>query len=313
MEMIARGEKTAAQVWESEKLRVEDVLFALEHLITSNGVVAGRKGSPLVKQQGETARAALAGLLDDHGGERLREWEEKPESLALRVRLWLGEHYGKKGDERAVPLLESVLSEGQKQAQAMLEKKLKNAPATYFIAAERLAWFYRDQGKPEEAAQAWLRVPQLHDESDWRVADALVETARSYTQAGDKTKAQAAYDQVPQYGQAWYSGLAIYDQALALIEANKHAEGRALLQQPLSGARADAVKVGLLSLLSDSYLRTGEVEMARLTAQSALDAYGALKNAPQDEGFKYQVQRAKEVLARCQGAEAGKSQASAKP
>lgn len=49
VEMLAREEKTAAQVWASGKFSVEDVLFALEYLITSNGVLVGRKGSPQVR------------------------------------------------------------------------------------------------------------------------------------------------------------------------------------------------------------------------------------------------------------------------
>lgn len=297
VETIASGDRTAAQVWESGKFTVEDVLFALEHLITSNGVIVGRKGSPLVKQQGETARAGLAGLLAQHGGERLREWEEKSESLALRVRLWLGEHYGKKGDERAVPLLESVLEQGQKQAQAMPQKKLKNAPATYFLAAEKLAWFYRDKGKPEEAAKAWLHVPQLLDESDWRGADAAIEAARFYIQTGSEAKEKESYQKAIISGDEWMANAALREYVSLLEQRHKTQEMQQLLEGELESPKAaqDSRKTIVTALLSLLYYSQGEMDKAQRYSRMALVHYKLVRDERQRQGVKNAVDKAEEV------------------
>ncbi len=295
VEMLGSGDKTAAQVWESGKFSVEDVLFALEHLITSNGVVVGRKGSPLVKQQGETARAALAGLLAEHGGERLKEWEEKPESLAVRVRLWLGEHYGKQGDERAVPLLESVLAYGQKQAQAMPEKKLKNAPATYFAAAERLAWFYRDKGKPEEAAKAWLRVPELLNESDWWVGDAQVEAAWVYTRV-DENKAEQSYRKAAQHNFPWAKQAALWGLARLLIKQDRHEEAHKFLASQLQGEAIPQKQVIVSCLLGSSYYRSGDFRSAQEWSKKALAQYAALSEVKPRMGLDAAVSESSERL-----------------
>lgn len=242
-------------------------------------------------------RHDLMGVLVGHAPEAVADLE----ALTPLQRWTLGEYYRTTNDERAIPVLTTL------QHRNLVPKSRHFT----FQSFEQLAWFYRDSGRYEEGAATWQASAKMADTQPWMVPDALLEAARLKLRAGKDAEAKALYDQVPLFGDSWLTGMALYDQGYALIKQGKHTEARALLQQPVSGARADEVKVGMLSLLAASYLRTGEVEMARLTAQNALDSYGALRDAPRDEGFKYQVQRAKEVIAWCRRYEAVKSQGSA--
>ena len=105
------------------------------------------------------------------------------------------------------------------------------------------------------------------------------------------------------WAKAGSPGMALYDRAYALIKQNQHSEARQLLQTPIAGEDGE-VKVGLLSLLSASYLRTGEVAAAQRSAQQAIDAYVALDQPRADMGLQDQVKRAKKVLAWCKGYQA---------
>ena len=93
------------------------------------------------------------------------------------------------------------------------------------------------------------------------------------------------------------NGMAFYDQANALIGQGNQEQAQKLLQRPFSGPGSESVKVGLLSLLADSFLRSGKTEQAQQTAQGAIDAYEHLGKSAPDEGLKWQVERAKGIIA----------------
>ena len=90
--------------------------------------------------------------------------------------------------------------------------------------------------------------------------------------------------------------MALYDQATTLMSQGKHIEARQLLQQPVQGQYADQIKVGLLSLLGDSYYRTQEFQKARQYNQEAVAGYASLTNPLQGEGLQALVATSKERL-----------------
>ncbi len=134
----------------------------------------------------------------------------------------------------------------------MPQKKLKNAPAIYFLAAEKLAWFYRDKGKPEEAAKAWLYVPQLLDESDWRGADAAIEAARFYIQTGNEAKEKESYQKAIISGDEWMANAALREYVSLLEQRHKTQEMQQLLEGELESPKAaqDSRKTIVTALLS---------------------------------------------------------------
>ena len=183
--------------------------------------------------------------------------------------------------------------------QSVLEQP-KIRGGTLFFAIERLAWLYRDTGQYEKEAQVWLdAIPRLPAQS-WMVPDMLVGAARAYTAQGKEEQAQQLYARVPEYGQGWFTGLIYYDSAHAMIKRGEHEAARRLLETPVNGVRAEQVRVGLLSLLSASYLKTGQLDLAQSAATQATQAYAALKTPPRNMGLEYQDERAHKVLEMCQ-------------
>ena len=271
-------EMTPQEAWQSGALNVDDLIYLLENNVDEWGGFYWEKDVEL--------RRDLEGLLIEHGGEKLKDTA----GLSPKVRLWLADYYGSVKDARAVPLAESVLSE--------FKAPVSNGSALMFLALERLGWYYRDIDEPQNAAQVWLRMKEFQPADDWRIADSMIEAARMYAVAGDKSKAQELYARVPQVAKNWFTGMALYDRAYALIKADQHGEARQLLQTPLSG-EGEEVKVGLLSLLSASYLKTGQVAAAQRSAQQAIEAYAAIAKPRTDMGLQDQVKRAKKVLAWC--------------
>ena len=125
---------------------------------------------------------------------------------------------------------------------------------------------------------------------------ALVETARLYSELGDPQKAQALYQQVAQHGNGWATGMALWDQANALIHEGRHEQARKLLMTPITGQYADQIKVGLLSLLSYSYYRSGEWEEAQKHSRETIAHYKSLEHPLEGEGQERELDRAKEIV-----------------
>ena len=227
----------------------------------------------------------LLALLLTHEADRL----QTPASVPVGLRLWLADYYQSRGDERCLRWAESVLSEsrGPDESQNPL----------MFSAVERIAWFYGDRGQHQQCAQTWLRLSDYCGGKGWWQADMWIMAARSLEQIGQNSKARELRARVPSVGDGWLSGLARYDEAQNLMNQSQHESARRLLQLPLEGTGAPNARVGLLSLLAESYLQTGEFERAESAAQSALKTYRQLKQAPSGAGFKFQVERARQIAA----------------
>ena len=186
IDKLRSGELTAGEAWQSGELKLDDVLYLLGNYFDPWGGVEW--------QNADAVRLSLAELVVQHAPEKLKN----PDELPLRVRLWVGDYLQSINDERAVALLESVLSEFK-------EAKADQDPAV-FQAAQRLGNYYKSKGEWEKSAQAWSRVVPLHDDKDWRVSDAMIEAARMYAAAGNNDKAQELYARVPQVGKSWFTG-----------------------------------------------------------------------------------------------------------
>ena len=258
---LRAGEVTADAAWQSGELKLDDVLYLLGHYFDPWGGVEW--------QNVDAVRLSLAKLVVEHAPEKLNQ----PDELALRARLWLGDYLQKAGDERAIALLESVLSEFK-------EAKADQDPAV-FQAAQRLGKYYSGKGEFEKAAQTWLRVVPLHDAKDWRVPDAIIEAARLYAQSGQDEKAQGLYTKALNSGDSWISGMVMIDQSRRSMSLDKVEEARAWLQKPLEGKRADEAKIFLFLESGKNYALAGEQDKAKDYLTKSLTIYQLLKDKNQ--------------------------------
>jgi len=200
----------------------------------------------------------------EHGGERLKDTGKLP----LTVRLWLADYFGSIGDERVLPLAESVLADLKPGAVGQEDLALQ--------AVERLGWYYRDRGEHEKSAQAWLRLEPLVSKPGWEVPDSVIEAARQWKQAGQGDKAQAAYARIAPLGDVWVTSVAVGDQARELMASGQQAPAQKMLRDALPLAMGSEAQVLVQSFLARSLLLSGDLEGARSTAQQALDAYAKL-------------------------------------
>lgn len=195
-ELLATGQD-ANLVWRSGLWKVEDVKWALENLITDNGILKGRP------QDGEKVREALASLLANHGGNLVSggNWRNLP----LKSRLWLGDYYDRTEDERAITLLQSVLDDG---------KGVAEKGAVVFRATELLARRYSRQDRFKEAAQAWLAGADALPDQTWWQADALWLGGETWMIAGDQEKADEIFDRLKTGEQPFFFGASLLTRAL---------------------------------------------------------------------------------------------------
>ena len=244
--------------------------------------------------------------------ERAR-WAEAAECVSAVVPelVALGPSHYVEISDVLLQLVQALLDEGETaQAQALcvdlevvyLRWMKRDTVDHLWQRFEVLQAHYQGAGDAKRAAElmpkvadALLKTPVEPGFTEGAVLS--LEAARWLNEHDSPDEAAVFYARIPEFGDSWHSGLALYDQGLRLVERGEHEAARALLLRPVSGPRADEIKIGLLSLLSSSYLATGDNALARQSAQQALDLNGALAHAPQDEGFKYQAQRAREVLA----------------
>ena len=222
-------------------------------------------------------RRSLGVLVARHAPEKLEG--ASLDALPLAVRLWMGEALANAGDARAVTVLGSVRDELRGRAPLATIREA----AAAFLASERLAWFYRDSDQHEKEVQSWLGLPVLLAETplqkstNWMLPDALIGAARGYNALGQDEKARGLYAQIPQYGHGWFTGLALNDQASALVSKGKHKEARQLLDTPLKDQGDEQIRIALLSLQALSYYKTGELEAASRSAQQVVEQVSSVK------------------------------------
>lgn len=213
IELSAAGQSVET-IWESGQWKIEDVMWALENLITDNGVLRGRP------RDGERVREALASLLANHGGALVSEnkWRELP----LKSRLWLGDYYDRTHDERAFAILQSVLDDGAGDAEK---------GAVLFRATELLARRYSRQNKPKEAAQAWLAGASALPDQTWWQADALWLGGEAWMVAGDQKQADEIFGRLKTGEQPFFYGASLLTRAL-------HSYGKGDNEQTLRFAKS---------------------------------------------------------------------------
>lgn len=288
--LIARlraKELSPQSAWQSGDLSADDLLYALS--------------TPTLLDESlenEPVRLGLAGLLIEHGAERL------PEALKnARLKRWIAYYFAGVPDARAVPLLEELLAEIRQPA----PNEAEAVRAIYLLM--RLSGYYEKAGDANKAAETLLRAEDyargfaMPDGAGGRVvpiagmvANRLLDAAQLYQRAGQPEKARELYARIAKYGYGWATGAALLHQAIQLVKQHRHTEARELLQTPVQGLYADQVQVALLSLLGRSYRATGNLEEARRYSKSALQQYQALKNPLQNDGLEAWVKAAQDIV-----------------
>lgn len=237
--------------------------------------------------QSVTARNGLAQLLVQHGGT-----DDGPLQAAQMLALPRPVQHIVMQALRESPPPNTV-----ELYEAMLQEKAKQPPTqeTWIPALANLGFYYMNTGQPQKAAETWMRAKNYSTNPQW-LADATSEAVRLYVQLGNEPKANQLAAQVQSYGYGWYTGSTLIDRARGLIARGKHKEARELLQQPVTGPRADQIRPLLLSQLSRSYYLTGEFEAAQQYAQAAISGYQALSIPKPAAGLKAVVGRSEERL-----------------
>ncbi len=272
-EAMQKGAISPEEAWKQGLLDAQAVQVGL-----NQGLAGGEDDAS------KRLRVSLGGLLVQHAPDVVKDALKQPKA----VQLALADFYASQGDEKAAPLYEAVL---------------KQTPAPYGQGLVLCAFgeFWAGRKQPQKAQDVFERGRQVLTGSYPHFAgEMLVRAARAWAECGNQEKADLLYPRVAKEGDAWMTGIALYYQADALLQKGQPQEAQAVLQKPVEGAGSDAVRVGLLSLLSVSYRQAGDVEQAQRAATEAVAAYKSLKEPPKGEGLEYQEQRAEQVLAWCQ-------------
>lgn len=252
IEQLLKGKMTPQKAWDSGALNIADLLYVFTDYIDDWGAFKGQENPELL--------LALARLLTEHTGEKLKN----PAALPIKLRLWLGVFFQTVRDERTVSFLESVLQEFKAPMQG-------NNP-TLFLAIERLAWYYRDKEKPEQAADTWVRLLQLKGIPDWWLTDGLFFAGTLYQEVGNEQKAADLYATIAKLrgGDEIFKAEALQAYAKLLIKQNHLAAVRQLLQQAATTSATTPSQVVALSMLGYSYYVTGNWKDARHYSQQAI-------------------------------------------
>lgn len=190
-------------------------------------------------------------------------------------------------------IAEQFTTERNPQAEKIYQDLLtidvpSNAWWQHAFIATRLADHYASMDNYLKAAQTKLSILELTNEIPWQ-ANALVEAARHYHQAGDIAKAKELYQRATHSNYGWANGLALHDQASALIAENRHDEARKLLNAPIVGQYTEQIQPALLALSAYSHYRTSDFEQSRRIGQEAIMRYKSLQNPLQNENLEYAV------------------------
>ena len=258
---LTAGTMSAQQLWDDGALKAGDVLAILE---SPNRLAPDERNEEL---QGD-----LAGLLVRQAPDTVKDVEKLP----VLVRVALGRYYSRSGDGRTVELCEQLLSE--------LDRKLaKNPQAQQWPeawAVPLLGVYYKNQRQPKKEAQTWERgLNYQKDDASWQ-ASLRLEAAQGYLKV-DKTdksgKAQALYAQVAQFGQTWWTSMAVFDQARNLMGNDQQKAARKLLLKALPDFENDKAQTMLLALLSRSFYIDGDLVQARRYSEAALELNKTVK------------------------------------
>jgi len=267
-EAMKSGKMTPEDAWKQGLLDLQVVQAGL-----SQGLAGGEDDGS------RQLRLALGGALVQHAPEVVKDAPRQPKA----VQLALADFYASRGDEKAVALYEAVLGQTK-------------APYEQGLVFKALGQFYADQKQPQKAQEAFERGNQvLTGKFPHFAGEMLILAARTWTKLGQFDKARLLDERVEKEGDAWMSGMALYDQASALIDQEQHEQARALLRTPVSGYGADQVRIGLTSLLASSYYRTGQWKEARQEVEAVAAQAQAVGHLRPGAGLEWQVTNAQQI------------------
>jgi tetratricopeptide (TPR) repeat protein len=261
VEKIKRGEMTAEEAWQKGDLNEDVLLF----LLNQEG---GDKGSLNLVD-----KAGLSDELVEVMVRYLPERVTKPESLSASIQYRVGDYFFKKREARGAEIFGKLLAEIRKKP---AETKVAK-PWYHPLVVTRLGEWHRSRGDYAAALNILTDALTVSQQANY-AADWSLQAARSYRALGDKERARKFYQQAKTYGQSWYVGLALFDEARDLMAAGRHEEARQLLKQPVTGEGASMAQVSLLSLQAHSYFLTGDFEAAQQVGKEAKQLFESLSS-----------------------------------
>ena len=287
MGQIAAGQITLDEAWSKGLLDAPKTLQLL-----------GRSARLTDDESNETLQRDLTASLVRLAPETVAA----PEKLSARVRLFLCRYYSSIGDARAVPLCETLIVEKLQNREEKVPARQISEPddqSFWLRSIIALAQYYEKAGQWQKAGETWERALGFWQDANWWQASIRLEATRFYTAIpGKEAKARELYAQVPRYGDAWFSGIAITDQADELMRQHKFEAARALLNQTVTGLNSEKFRVVMLYYMARSYLsedKDGNMMLAEKYAQAALTQAESLSPQQQDE-LQYTVGQAENIL-----------------
>jgi len=249
-EAMQKGAMSPEEAWKQGLLDAQAVQAGL-----NTGLAGGED------DVSKRLRVSLGGLLVRHAPEVTKDALKRPKS----VQLALADFYTSQGDEKAAPLYEAVL---------------KQTPAPYGqgLVMCALGEFWAGRKQPQKAQDVFERGRQVLTGSYPHFAgEMLIRAARTWAECGNQEKASLLYARVAKEGDGWMTGMALWDQGTALLSKGDYQQARVLLQRPVTGEKADQIKVALTSSLAFSYYTTGDFAEARRLCTDTSNQFKALK------------------------------------
>ena len=251
--LVNLGVLEPQKAWEAGALPVEDTIRLINEQRVRNFL------SP-------AERSRVRRELGDVLGQQLSEMPmDRWPKMDTSVKLTIADVYRSKGDARAVPIYLEMIETFENQER----QKPGSFQEVWLKPLSHLGMFYSEQKQYLQSAQTWERWREMPMSDEWH-AEWRFLAARAYAVAGEKSKAQQLYAEVPQFKNAWLSGLAVHDQANTLIHAGQHEAARQMLMKSSVEWEGESIAVGLKTLLAYSYYHTGEFELAKRYSQQAL-------------------------------------------
>jgi len=255
-EALQKGSLSPEEAWKQGLLDAATVQVGL-----NQGLAGGEDDAS------KRLRVSLGGLLVQHAPNVTKDALKQPKA----VQLALADFYASQNDEKAVPLYEAVW-------------KQTTAPYEQGLLALALGSFWSNQNQPQKAQDAYMRSREvLVGKHSHLAAEMLLVTARAWAKVGNQEKARLFYAKTAEDGDGWMSGIAIWDQASALIQQRRNKEAQQFLETPQVksvGATSLEARAITLSTLTYAYYRSGNFVSARQVANEATVAFEGLALKP---------------------------------
>lgn len=207
---------------------------------------------------------ALIALLIAHEGEKLKALPQVP----LAVRVWLADYYQSSGDGKCTEVAESIL--------AQIPRPLNTTDDTSgmlpiaFQAIERMGWFYGQQKRFYEGAQAWEKLSQWIPIAGWWEYDAHVQAASMYVRSGHEDKASLIYDSLLKDPSEQLRQFSFQEHIYWLGISGKQQQMREMLKQPMAETDVDGAKLTEMSLIAYYHYDRGDFDEAQKLASEAV-------------------------------------------